>query len=307
MFSYRVSGLAVASEVDLPGLIPGDPDRAPEVTIRNAPVPCALDDAEMVGPTWQRAGDRFLLRVPDIARFLLEDGRSIAFEAENGADPQDVAVFLSGTVFGVLLHQRNQIVLHASAVLVGGRAVLFCGASGAGKSTLAAALGEHGYPLIADDQCAIEIGDDSIPMIQADGRQLRLWEKSISELGLAGRRGDAMRNRLLKFYVQPATASDRPVPIGAVYALTEIRDPEEPGIEQPNIVDATKLLAANAYRPMLIHRFAQRDVYFRGGTTIAATSGIFRLKRRLGFDGLPATIAMLRGHWAQIGLAEAAS
>lgn len=307
MFSYRVSGLAVASEVDLPGLIPGDPDRAPEVTIRNAPVPFALDDAEMVGPTWQRAGDRFLLRVPDIARFLLEDGRSIAFEAENGADPQDVAVFLSGSVFGVLLHQRNQIVLHASAVLVGGKAVLFCGASGAGKSTLAAALGEHGYPLIADDQCAIEIGDDGIPMIQADGRQLRLWEKSISELGLAERRGDAMRNRLLKFYVDPAASSEQPVPIGAVYALTEIRHPEEPGIERPNIVDATKLLTANAYRPMLIHRFAQRDVYFRGGTTIAATSGIFRLNRRLGFDDLPATIAMLREHWAHIGLAEAAS
>lgn len=307
MFSYRVSGLAVASEVDLPGLIPGDPDRAPEVTIRNAPVPFALDDPEMVGPTWQRAGDRFLLRIPDIARFLLEDGRSIAFEAENGADPQDVAVFLSGSVFGVLLHQRNQIVLHASAVLVGGKAVLFCGASGAGKSTLAAALGEQGYPLIADDQCAIEIGDDGIPMIQADGRQLRLWEKSISELGLAERRGDAMRNRLLKFYVDPAAASEKPVPIGAVYALTEIRHPEEPGIERPNIVDATKLLTANAYRPILIHRFAQRDVYFRGGTTIAATSGIFRLKRRLGFYALPATIAMLRGHWTQIGLAEAAS
>jgi hypothetical protein len=306
VFSYRVSGLAVASEVDLPGLIPGDPDRAPEVTIRNAPVPVALDDAEMVGPTWQRAGRRFLLRVPDIARFLLEDGRSIAFEAENGADPQDVAVFLSGSVFGVLLHQRNQIVLHASAVLVGGKAVLFCGASGAGKSTLAAALGESGYPLIADDQCAIEIGADDIPMIQADGRQLRLWEKSISELGLAERRGGAMRNRLLKFYVDPATSSEKPVPIGAVYALTEIRHPEEPEIERPNIVDATRLLTANAYRPMLIHRFAQRDVYFRGGATIATTSGIFRLKRRLGFDGLPATIAMLRDHWEQIGLAEGA-
>lgn len=306
MYWYRVSGLAVASEVDLPGLILGDPDAIPDVTIRRASVPMALDGAIAVGPTWQRSDGRFLLRIPSIARFLLEGGRSIAFQAEEGAEPQDVAVFLSGSVFGVLLHQRNQIVLHASAVLVGGKAVLFCGASGAGKSTLAAALGEHGYPLIADDQCAIEIGDDGIPMIQADGRQLRLWEKSISELGLAERRGDAMRNRLLKFYVDPATASDMVVPVGAVYALIEIRHPEEPGIERPNIVDATKLLTANAYRPMLIHRFDQRDVYFRGGTRIAATSGVFRLNRRLGFDALPATIAMLRAHWAEIGLTGAA-
>ena len=304
MFSYRVSGLAVASEVDLPGLIPGDPGRVPDVTIRRAPVPMTLDDAEAVGPTWQRADGRFLLRIPHIARFLLEDGRSIAFEAEESTGPQDVAVFLSGSVFGVLLHQRNHIVLHASAVLVGGKAVLFCGQSGAGKSTLAAALGEHGHPLIADDQCAIEIGDDGIPRIQADGRQLRLWEKSISELGLANRRGDPMRNRLRKFYVDPATTSDAAVPIGAVYALTEIRGPEEPGIQRPNIVDATRLLAANAYRPMLVHRLGQRDVYFRGGTAIAATSGIFRLKRRLGFDQVSVTIAMLHTHWADIGLTD---
>jgi len=302
VFSYRVSGLAVASEVGLPGLIPGDPDSVPEVTIRRAPVPIALDGAEAVGPTWQRADNRFLLRIPHIARFLLEGGHTIAFEAEDGAEPQDVAVFLSGSVFGVLLHQRNHIVLHASAVLVGGKAVLFCGQSGAGKSTLAAALGEQGHPLIADDQCAIEIGEDGVPRIQADGRQLRLWEKSIRELGLADRRGDPMRNRLRKFYVDPATASDVPVPIGAIYALVEIRGPEEPGIQQPNVVDATKMLAANAYRPVLVHRLGQRDVYFRGGTAIAATSGIFRLKRRLGFDEVPATIAMLHAHWVDIGL-----
>lgn len=302
MYWYRVSGLAVGSEVDLPGLILGDPDTNPDVTIRRASVPMALDGAIAIGPTWQRSEDRFLLRIPNIARFLLEEGRSIAFEPEEEAQPQDVAVFLSGSVFGVLLHQRNHIVLHASAVLVGGKAVLFCGQSGAGKSTLAAALGERGHPLIADDQCAIEIGEDGVPRIQADGRQLRLWEKSIRELGLADRRGDPMRNRLRKFYVDPATASDAPVPIGAVYALVEIRGPEEPGIQQPNVVDATKMLTANAYRPMLVHRLGQRDVYFRGGTAIAATSGIFRLKRRLGFDQVPATVAMLEAHWADIGL-----
>lgn len=302
MFSYRVSGLAVASEVDLPGLIPGDPDRAPEVTIRRDQVPMELDEPLATGPTWQRTERRFLVRVPDVARFLLEDGRSITFEAEDGAGLQDVAVFLSGSVFGMLLHQRNHIVLHAGAVLVGGKAVLFCGPSGAGKSTLAAALGERGYPLVADDQCAIDADAPGGPRIHPDGRQLRLWERSIRELGLGARQGASMRNRLRKFYVDPVVANEAPVTVGAVYLLEEIRDNDQPEIDRPNIVDATRLLTANAYRPMLIDKLGQQQVYFQGGTTIAATAGIFRLRRHFTFEAMAATVAMLEAHWAAIGL-----
>src|SRR6185437_3943228 len=121
-----------------------------DVTICRGLVPQALENSTALGPTWQIAGNRFLLTIPDIARFLLTDGREIAFEPEPGAYDADIPIFLLGTVFGILLHQREEIVLHASAVRVNGRAILFCGASGAGKSTLAAVLAQRGLPLITD-------------------------------------------------------------------------------------------------------------------------------------------------------------
>ncbi len=142
---YRVSGLSVASEIALPGLIAGSPERTPQVTIRRGPVPEKLPQTSASGPTWQIAGKQFLLRIPDIARFLLNDGREIVVAPETQASAADIPIFILGTVFGILLHQREQIVLHASAVRVNGKAVLFCGASGAGKSTLAAALAQRGY------------------------------------------------------------------------------------------------------------------------------------------------------------------
>jgi len=306
VFSYRVSGLAVASEVELPGLIPGDPGHAPDVTIRRGDVPQQLDRVLAEGPTWQRGEHLFLLRVPGIGRFLLDHGRAIDFAAEDGAGPQDVAVFLTGSVFGVLLHQRNHIVLHASAVLAGGKAMLFCGPSGAGKSTLAAALGEAGYPLIADDQCAVGFGDGA-PHVHPDGRQLRLWEHSISALGLGERQGDSMRNRLRKFYVDPVATRDTAVPVGAVYMLEEVREPGIPGIEPLNLADAARSLTANAYRPLLVRKLGQQAVYFQGGAAIAAHAGIFALKRRFDFVDLPATVAMLTAHWRAPGRADAAA
>lgn len=195
MHFYRISGLSIGSEIALPGLIPMAALRgAPDVTIGPAPVPATLENECTEGPTWQISGRRFLLRIPNVARFLLEDGRSIAFEAEAGADTSDLPIFILGTVFGILLHQRKQIVLHASAVRVGGKAVLFCGTSGAGKSTLAAALAQRGFPLMTDDVCAITVTGAGVPMVHSDGRQLKPWAQAIERLDLKEQRGERVRS-----------------------------------------------------------------------------------------------------------------
>ncbi|SNX68392.1 Hpr(Ser) kinase/phosphatase [Cereibacter ovatus] len=49
----------------------------------------------------------------------------------------------------------NRVLLHASCVAVGGRALLILGPSGAGKSSLALALMALGADLVADDRTEI--------------------------------------------------------------------------------------------------------------------------------------------------------
>ena len=298
---FNVSGLVVASEIDLPWRV-AEASSAPDVTIRNADTPTELPDAVEAGPTWRIAGDRFLIRVPGVARFLLTQGREITFEVEEGAPPEDVAVFIIGTVFGILLHQRQQIVLHASAVKVGDKAVLFCGASGAGKSTMAAALNQKGYPLLTDDVCAINIDANGALVAHSDGRQLKLWEHSIKGLDLAERKAGAVRQRLEKFYVEPNEPTSESLPLGAVYVLREERPPLKAGIEQPNVVDAALFVRRNAYRPRLVAAMAQKDRYFRSAAAIAAGPGVFLLTRPLEFKALPGVIESLERHWAEIGL-----
>jgi len=305
---YRVAGLAVASEIELPGAIAAArPAGAPDIVVRSGQVPAALEQASARGATWEIAGDKFLFRVPDVARFLLTGGREIVVEAAPGMEAADVAIFLVGTVLGILLHQRGQVVLHASAVRVSGKAVLFCGPSGAGKSTLAAALVQRGFPLVTDDFCAITVSGAGGVVVQPDGRNLKLWAQAVQKLDLAERRGARVRNRLEKFFVEPAAVYSEPLPLGTVYALREARPPLKAGIERPNVVDAALVLRRSAYRPALVNRMGQKADYFRAATAIANVAGIFHLTRTLNFDSMPEVVAQLERHWLDVGLSERAA
>ena len=309
LFSYRVSGLRVASDLALPGLIPAESGAGcdADIVIRSGDVPTELDGATARGPSWQLAGDQFLLTVPGVIRMLLIGGREILFATESGVSAEEAAIFLSSTGFGILLHQRGRIVLHASAVRVKDSAVLFCGPSGAGKSTLAAALVDAGHDLVTDDVCGISIRADGAPWVEPDGRQLKLWQNSIERLSLGDRRAAAVRPAIEKYYVEPRAATEAALPLAAVYVLREARPPHAPGIARPNIVDAGLMVRNNAYRPALVRRMEQMELYFQAAAVIAQRAGVFTLTREFTFKQFPVVIGWLEAHWRELGLLERAA
>jgi hypothetical protein len=278
-----------------------------EVTIRAGMVPTALEDATANGPNWQIAGDRFLISIPGVIRMLLIDGREILYAPEGGTSPEEAAIFVSGTGFGILLHQRGRIVLHASAVRVRDSAVLFCGPSGAGKSTLAAALVAAGYDLVTDDFCGISVRADGAPWVEPDGRQLKLWQNAIDRLSLAESRAAPVRPELEKYYVEPRAATAAALPLAAIYVLREARPPNAPGILRPNIVDGGLMVRNNAYRPSLVRRMAQADLYFQAAATISRRAGVFTLTREINFQRFPEVIGWLEAHWRDLDLLERAA
>lgn len=305
-YRYTAAGLNVVSEISLPGLMAapaqtGDPD----VSICLDDVPDALGDTAVVRPNWQLAADRCLVRVPNVARFAVSAGREIRVAPEGGTPLPEIAIFVTGTMLAILLHQRAQVVLHASAVLVGGKAVLFCGASGAGKSTMAAALNQRGYAVISDDVSAIRLRDGEAPQVLPDGRNLKLWRQAADRLGL--QRGMAVRRQIEKYYVEPGSVLSEAVPVGAVYELVEARAAMTPGIAQPNVVDAALIVRRNAYRPMLVKRMGQQNRYFEGAARLAGSAGIFSLTRARDFAQMDTVIGWLEAHWAARGLMSGAA
>jgi hypothetical protein len=303
---YRLAGLSVQSEIAFPGAIVDDaPPGAADVVVRFGDVPRDIENPSAVGPNWAMSADLFLLRVPEIARFLVTRGRAIDAKIEDGATLGDATAFLTGTALGVLLHQRGHVLMHASAVSVDGGAVMFCGQSTAGKSTLAAALAQRGYPFVTDDVCAVSFDSEGRPMVHPDGRCLKLWSYAIDKLDLAESRGAPVRDRLEKFYVEPSAAASAPLPLRAVYVLRDARRRSEIVLERPNAVDAALILQHNAYRPQLIRRLGHDALYFRAAAAIADSAGVFILDRPLDFALLPEVIARLETHLRETGVERA--
>ncbi|WP_155006292.1 phosphoenolpyruvate carboxykinase (ATP) [Sphingomonas hengshuiensis] len=301
-YRYRLSGLSVASEFALPMRLADDPAKAapPDVTIHLGEVAESLATPAHRGANWTADDRSFLLNLPQIGRFLAEDGRKITVCPAPETPLDDILVFVTGTAFAAILYQRGAMLLHGSAVVREGRAFVFCGASGAGKSTLAGALVRDGATLLADDVCAIEQPPHGGPLVHADGRALRLYPDSIATIGLGDGVGARVRRRIEKFHVRVGDASDAPVaaPLAAIYMLAHANAAAPAGITPFPLLDAAQALLHQTYRRRLALAYSDRAQPARRAAALLGHVPVFRLHRAFEFGRLDEGVAMLNAHWA---------
>jgi hypothetical protein len=95
-------------------------------------------------------GKTLLAWCSETGSFLI-DGPGGVIEAQPSGSADAWEHRLGSTIMPLLLAERGDLALHASAVVADGEAVLFCGPSGRGKSVIAAALALRGHPVLSDD------------------------------------------------------------------------------------------------------------------------------------------------------------
>ncbi len=102
-----------------------------------------------------------IVRFPRVADFVLRRGEILCELCDPELDYM-VEVCLLGHVLAYYLELGGVIALHAGAVEVGGRALLFAAGRSVGKSTVVASMVAAGYRLLADDIAALPVDAEVI-------------------------------------------------------------------------------------------------------------------------------------------------
>jgi len=217
--SYFAYGLPILSSLPLPELMPEPSPDVHQVRICTGAVSPELEGRKMSGGLFETSPGRFLLRLEGVARYLVADGDRIVIDAAAEADEDSVRLFLLGSVFGALLHQRGLLPLHASGIETSKGAVLFAGASGTGKSALAATFHARGYRVIADEICALDRN-----YVRPGIPRLLLWRDALDDLGLWSGALRQVRPNLKKYHFPLERRSRDPLPVAAIYVLKTVME-----------------------------------------------------------------------------------
>ena len=285
---YRTCGLTIRSQLEVPELaaIEPPPDDQDLVEIILGNVPSKLANGEEQTP-WLQTNDRqCVIGSPNIARYLIEDGNLITVDrrfepsSEYTATGGDIRTYLLGTVLGALLHQRQWLPLHISAVKTDRGVVAFTGPSGAGKSTLTACLHYwQGLPLITDDLAVLR-PDDRSPLLYPGPPRLKLWTSALERLGLS--KGGLVRDlaREDKFHLhQNLDFQSEPARLDKLVLLTRTEPGQATFVRRIRGIEAYRVFMHSIYRRALCHLFFNQARLHDFGGIVVSRIEVYEYRR----------------------------
>jgi hypothetical protein len=191
----------------------------------------------------------YLLRFPTVVDFEVSgDGRHVQALPVSGQAPAAIENLYLNQILPLALSRQGKLVLHASAVAIAGKGIVFAGPSGRGKSTLAASFAISGCGFLTDDDLLVEPVDGMWHLISSHP-SIRLWEDSHDSLFTASTQvtqtlGFTTKKKLLAD--SEMIHCDEPQPLHGMYFLGAGRV-DSLTIERLRPADALFELAGSAF------------------------------------------------------------
>jgi hypothetical protein len=265
---------------------------APEVELYFGETPASLAQPIWASPFVEIASDRTaLVNISAVARFWIRGATqahgatTIAVQPVPGAELSEIETILLGTVAGIVLHLRSLLPLHASCVVLGGRAIALSGPGASGKSALAAALVRRGALLLSDD---ILVADDSERPVRAMAgtTRARLWPDVMDRFEIPREQRLPTRPGHGKHAVALPAAEARTWPLKFVVRIETTGTENEPVLVRQHGLPALFPFKGLVYQREIGRRLGNATDEFRALTALAGGAPFFALRRTRVLDHL---------------------
>jgi hypothetical protein len=313
-YYYVAYGLSLSSNLPIAPLLPISPTAPPDVLIKlgTLPIRHSSDSVRTLRYASPYTGET---GKPDVEIWDIDNGKFLRVLYCDGVEfwldhsfqtlwarwpanssLENTQSYLVGPILGLLLRLRGIVCLHASAVSVSDRAVVFVGPEGAGKSTTAAAFARRGYAVLSDDIVALVEFGNEFRMVPAYPR-LNLWPDSVKLLyGSPEALPPIMPDwdkRYLKLGEDGRTRfEERTLPIGGIYILGDSTPAPTYCVETISRKSALMLLIGNTYATNFLDA-KQRAEEFAVLSRVAVSVPVRKINRggeAAGVEGLCAAI-----------------
>lgn len=179
---------------------------------------------------------------PAVSFIILAGGKSVFYHFTSSTSPQSVQSLLRGNITKFCLQEQGYFCLHASAMCIDDKVILFVGKKGAGKSTLATYFHLQGHPIWCDDyamlqqenSCFFSFQGETALKINPDvASTLTISQKNLEhvfELPYEWKRtpqSDSITQKLY-FKQQTSDVTDHPRKVAAIFFIKQrVPEPEK--------------------------------------------------------------------------------
>lgn len=150
----------------------------------------------------------FSMDVKNVGWFYAASGNFISLFLYPEATKPMVELYLNGSVYGAILHQRKILPLHGSSFIFENQGIMICGESGAGKSSITASFCKNGAKFLTDDVSPVVFKDEK-PYIKPLSDRIKLWEDSLSQLKIKDSNLEKIRHDFPKYYYSMQSIDDQ--------------------------------------------------------------------------------------------------
>lgn len=220
MYYYRCYGLEIASEIEMLALLSSKETKADVCVCLKERIHFEKEGAKYINGFWVNAQGEVFFEV-DFGAMLVSGGSCIAFDLAGNGSIEEAVQHVLGSGIAAILMQQKKLVLHASAVMKKGKAILFVGHSGVGKSSTAWTCIKNGYKAISDDLAVIDF-EDGVPYVHHGFPRSKVSEDVILETEHKIDESETPFNEdRLKYYRYPEQFVQSKVPISNIFLLSQ--------------------------------------------------------------------------------------